>query len=99
MPENDKSNPLPRKSSRKAALKDTVIVPPSGYAIIRFKVDNPGFWFSHCHFESHSNEGMAFVAVFCLDKIKKSTTLNNCDKSQCSKFDYRTLRNMNMTLE
>ncbi|XP_059169959.1 uncharacterized protein LOC131951634 [Physella acuta] len=44
-----------------APLKDTVIVPPSGYTIVRFKADNPGVWMLHCHFEFHVVEGMALL--------------------------------------
>ena len=43
------------------ARKDTVIVPYGGYTIIRFVVDNPGWWFFHCHIEVHQLEGMAAV--------------------------------------
>ena len=41
--------------------KDTVIVPFGGYTVIRFTVDNPGWWFFHCHIEIHQLEGMAAV--------------------------------------
>ena len=41
--------------------KDTVIVPFGGYVVMRFKVDNPGWWFFHCHIEIHQLEGMAAV--------------------------------------
>jgi len=43
------------------ARKDTVIVPYGGYTVIRFIVDNPGWWFLHCHIEIHQLEGMAAV--------------------------------------
>ena len=43
------------------AKKDTVIVPYGGYAVIRFTVDNPGWWFLHCHIEIHQLEGMSAV--------------------------------------
>lgn len=41
--------------------KDTVIVPAGGYVVIRFIADNPGFWFMHCHFQDHLDEGMAVI--------------------------------------
>lgn len=37
-------------TSRKFLIKDTVPVPPNGFAVIRMKATNPGFWFFHCHF-------------------------------------------------
>ena len=43
------------------AKKDTVIVPFGGYAVIRFTVDNRGWWFLHCHIEIHQLEGMSAV--------------------------------------
>ena len=41
--------------------KDTVIVPVGGYVVIRFRADNPGWWFLHCHIEPHQLEGMSMV--------------------------------------
>ena len=43
------------------ARKDTVIVPFGGYVVVRFIVDNPGWWFMHCHIEIHTLEGMSVV--------------------------------------
>ncbi|XP_013385769.1 L-ascorbate oxidase [Lingula anatina] len=42
-------------------LKDTVVVPVGGYVVVRFRADNPGWWFVHCHIEVHTVEGMAMV--------------------------------------
>ena len=42
-------------------LKDTVLVPAGGYAVVYFKANNPGYWFLHCHIEVHQLEGMAVV--------------------------------------
>ncbi|KAL6420067.1 hypothetical protein ACFW04_011924 [Cataglyphis niger] len=41
--------------------KDTVIVPNTGFTILRFKADNPGWWFFHCHFTWHTATGMNVV--------------------------------------
>ena len=48
-------------SSINRPRKDTVLVPPGGYVVIRFKRDNPGWWFMHCHNKPHRLEGMAMV--------------------------------------
>ncbi|XP_069675364.1 uncharacterized protein [Periplaneta americana] len=48
-------------SARPPARKDTVAVPSNGYAAFRFKADNPGLWFFHCHFMYHLATGMALV--------------------------------------
>ncbi|XP_061180233.1 uncharacterized protein LOC133188761 [Saccostrea echinata] len=42
-------------------LKDTVVVPRKGYVVLRFRLDNPGYWFMHCHMKSHQMEGMTLI--------------------------------------
>lgn len=43
--------------------RNTIGVPSGGWAAIRFRADNPGVWFMHCHLEVHTTWGlkMAFV--------------------------------------
>ncbi|KAL7170163.1 hypothetical protein ACSBR2_035091 [Camellia fascicularis] len=43
--------------------RNTVGVPTGGWTAIRFRADNPGVWFMHCHLEVHTMWGlkMAFV--------------------------------------
>lgn len=45
------------------AQKDTIIVPTDGYVVIRFKADNPGAWFFHCHIDLHNTNGMGMVIL------------------------------------
>ncbi|KAK3730124.1 hypothetical protein RRG08_030555 [Elysia crispata] len=45
----------------KAPYKDTIPVGDRSVVIIRFRADNPGFWFFHCHIELHTELGMALV--------------------------------------
>ena len=47
--------------NRNAPLKDTVLIPAGGYAIVYFISNNPGYWFLHCHIEVHQLEGMSVV--------------------------------------
>ncbi|RMZ79361.1 hypothetical protein DV738_g3308, partial [Chaetothyriales sp. CBS 135597] len=42
-------------------MKDTVFVPQRGYAVIRFRADNPGIWMLHCHVGWHLGSGMAMT--------------------------------------
>lgn len=55
--------------SESPPYKDTLSVPGSGYAIIRFKADNPGFWFFHCHYDYHHAAGMS--AVFQIGELNE----------------------------
>ncbi|XP_068969054.1 uncharacterized protein [Bombus flavifrons] len=41
--------------------KDTIKLINGGYAIIRFKANNPGWWLFHCHFTWHHITGMKLV--------------------------------------
>eukprot|EP00253_Pinus_taeda_P021839 PITA_21839 len=43
--------------------RNTVGVPVNGWTAIRFKADNPGMWFVHCHLDDHLSWGlnMAFL--------------------------------------
>ncbi|KAG8056101.1 hypothetical protein GUJ93_ZPchr0001g30948 [Zizania palustris] len=43
--------------------RNTVGVPAGGWTAIRFRADNPGVWFMHCHLEVHTSWGlkMAFL--------------------------------------
>lgn len=50
-----------RSTMRLPPRKDTVSIPSRGYARVRFRADNPGFWLMHCHFEWHTAVGMALV--------------------------------------
>ncbi|CDP14064.1 unnamed protein product [Coffea canephora] len=43
--------------------RNTISVPTGGWTVIRFRADNPGIWFMHCHLEVHTTWGlkMAFL--------------------------------------
>ncbi|CAM8896143.1 unnamed protein product [Rhodiola kirilowii] len=43
--------------------RNTVAVPSGGWAAIRFKADNPGAWFVHCHLEEHTTWGLATAFI------------------------------------
>jgi iron transport multicopper oxidase len=37
--------------------RDTWMIAPGGYTVIRFVADNPGVWFFHCHMDWHNIGG------------------------------------------
>lgn len=45
------------------ARRDTFVVPPQGYFVIRFVADNPGVWMFHCHVDWHLMQGLALTLV------------------------------------
>ncbi|KAJ5614643.1 hypothetical protein N7528_008297 [Penicillium herquei] len=58
--ETDFDSFLPYNLSR-VALRDTVQIPSRGYAVLRFRADNPGLWLFHCHVLWHQATGMAML--------------------------------------
>lgn len=43
--------------------RNTVAVPTGSWAAIRFKADDPGVWFVHCHLEEHTSWGLATAFI------------------------------------
>ncbi|XP_066319505.1 laccase-21-like [Miscanthus floridulus] len=43
--------------------QNTVAVPSFGWSAIRFRAENPGVWFMHCHIERHMAWGMDTVFI------------------------------------
>lgn len=61
----------PEVDYRNPCKKDTIQVPSKGIQLIRVKMDNPGFWFLHCHIDWHLGIGMAVILqVGELNEIK-----------------------------
>jgi len=52
-------------------LKDTVVVPPGGYVVVRFVADNPGWWHLHCHMAQHLQSGMGMLLVEAPELLPK----------------------------
>ena len=59
------------KINRKAPLKDTLLIPSGGYAVVYFKANNPGYWFLHCHIEVHVLNGMSAVIA---EEVSRATS-------------------------
>ncbi|KAI9177036.1 hypothetical protein LWI28_023099 [Acer negundo] len=43
--------------------QNTIAVPKNGWAAIRFKANNPGVWFMHCHLDRHQTWGMDMAFI------------------------------------
>lgn len=60
----DLTDPVPYDPSNHTAFpeipirRDTLVLPPQGYFVIRFVADNPGVWFFHCHIDWHLSQGL-----------------------------------------
>ncbi|XP_033122692.1 oxidoreductase OpS5-like [Anneissia japonica] len=59
--ELDKQGKINRIPVERSVIKDTMNLPKNGYAVIRWKPENPGYWFFHCHVDYHGLGGMTIV--------------------------------------
>ncbi|XVF15726.1 hypothetical protein REPUB_Repub09cG0180500 [Reevesia pubescens] len=53
--------------------RNTVGVPVGGWAVIRFRADNPGVWFMHCHLEVHTTWGLSMAFLVKNGKGQRQT--------------------------
>ncbi|GFP59020.1 iron transport multicopper oxidase fetC [Trichoderma asperellum] len=57
------------------ARRDTVVLPPQGYFVMRFVADNPGVWIFHCHIDWHLSSGLAMIFVEAPQQMKERMTI------------------------
>lgn len=53
--------------------RDTIVVPPMGYVVLRFVADNPGVWIFHCHIDWHLSSGLAMLFIEAPDLLASAT--------------------------
>ncbi|KAJ1726342.1 ferroxidase fet3 [Coemansia biformis] len=63
--------------------RDTILVGPNSYALLRIRADNPGVWMMHCHIELHMELGLALMLVTGPDKIRETMTIPPAMREQC----------------
>ncbi|ODV96931.1 hypothetical protein PACTADRAFT_48721 [Pachysolen tannophilus NRRL Y-2460] len=63
--------------------RDTFYVKPQSYFVIRFKADNPGVWFFHCHIEWHLIQGLAITLIEDPLSIQANQSLSDSYLSAC----------------
>ncbi|KAL6929641.1 hypothetical protein ACO0SA_001045 [Hanseniaspora valbyensis] len=70
-------------------IRDTVFVESQSYIVLRFKADNPGVWFFHCHIDFHLEQGLAAVFIEAPDVIQEIETKGISESMQkiINKYD------------
>ncbi|KAJ8663340.1 hypothetical protein O0I10_000579 [Lichtheimia ornata] len=63
--------------------RDTISVPGQGFTVIRFRADNPGAWFFHCHIEWHLESGLAALFIVAPDVAQQRMSLPQSMKDLC----------------
>jgi FtsP/CotA-like multicopper oxidase with cupredoxin domain len=80
--------PVAQAAPARPAAEDgeTELSPSSyGYAVVRFKADNPGPWAFHCHIELHASAGMFLTfTVHPSDKGEKALASSSSSASASS---------------
>jgi iron transport multicopper oxidase len=71
------------------------LVPANGYVVLRFKADNPGVWFFHCHIDLHLIGGMATTIIEAPDVLQGSLSVPAAGQALCSKGNYKSSGNCN----
>lgn len=55
--------------------RDTFVLRPDGYIVLRFQADNPGVWLFHCHIEWHVDQGLIATMVEAPLELQKTLTI------------------------
>jgi iron transport multicopper oxidase len=63
--------------------RDGAVVPANGYLVLRFKADNPGVWFFHCHIDLHLAGGMAATIVEAPDVLQGQQSISAATQNIC----------------
>ncbi|KAI7896214.1 multicopper oxidase-domain-containing protein [Mucor mucedo] len=65
------------------ARRDTIQVPEESFVLLRFRADNPGVWFFHCHIEWHLESGLAATFVEAPDVAQQRMKLPEQFENTC----------------
>ncbi|KAK7204384.1 putative iron transport multicopper oxidase precursor [Myxozyma melibiosi] len=68
--------------------RDTLYLRPNGYFVIRFKANNPGVWFFHCHIEWHLEQGLAMTLIEAPTEIRERITIPDDHWAACKAGGY-----------
>jgi len=52
--------------------RDTLVAMPNSHFLIRFRADNPGVWFFHCHIDWHMTQGLSVEFVEAPAQIRQN---------------------------
>ncbi|XP_060591809.1 uncharacterized protein LOC132746615 isoform X2 [Ruditapes philippinarum] len=84
--ESWKDGNIPSVNFSKLPRKDTVTVPAGGFVVIRFKAENPGLWFIHCHQEYHGQKGLGLLLNDSFSRVPRPPD----GFPECRNFQFKT---------
>ncbi|CAD6564626.1 MAG: ferroxidase fet3 [Tremellales sp. Tagirdzhanova-0007] len=74
--------------------RDTITIPPTGRVVLRWRADNPGAWFFHCHIDWHLSSGLAAVFIEAPETFQANTTIPQAMYDQCDYWSLPTSGNV-----
>ena len=57
--------------------RDTWILAPNGYTVVRFIANNPGVWLMHCHMEWHVDAGLIATFIAAPETVRATQTMDH----------------------
>lgn len=64
--------------------RDTMVLHPQGFMVLRFVADNPGVWFFHCHIQWHLDSGLAATFIEAPLELQQSLTIPQDHYAACA---------------
>ncbi|ODO09662.1 hypothetical protein I350_01875 [Cryptococcus amylolentus CBS 6273] len=74
--------------------RDTVTIPGTGKVVLRWRADNPGAWFFHCHIDWHLSSGLAAVFIEAPEKFQENTVVPQTIVDHCEYWGLPTSGNV-----
>jgi iron transport multicopper oxidase len=79
-------NPPFTESQANPMRRDTIQIPGGGSSTLRFRADNAGAWFIHCHIDWHLSSGLAAILIEAPDLIQSNIATPQYISDQCTKM-------------
>jgi len=73
--------------------RDTLVVHPNGFMVLRFKADNPGIWLFHCHIEWHLLSGLMATMIEAPLDLQRTLQIPQDHKDACAAANVPTAGN------
>ncbi|WVR04611.1 hypothetical protein IAU60_001622 [Kwoniella sp. DSM 27419] len=87
-------NPPLVEGQKNPSRRDTVTIPATGKVVLRWRADNPGAWFFHCHIDWHLSSGLAVTFIEAPEKLQENTTIPRAMYDQCAYWGLPTSGNV-----
>ncbi|CAO3617127.1 unnamed protein product [Cunninghamella echinulata] len=69
--------------SKNPMSRDTILINANSFVLLRFRADNPGAWFFHCHIDWHLESGLAATIITAPEVAQQRMTLPQSFKDIC----------------